>query len=206
MTTPSESAPQISPHLAARGSRGVVILGAAGTGKSTLGDQLADVLGWPVVETEHEAQVLLGTELSEAFIADPAAAQRAVDQAAQDVLERITEEEEPVVAVVSPSAGGTRANLERIKHLKNQGFLVVALDAPTDILARRNGLTAARPVSLGTPRAWFRAQHEQLVGRYAEVDPVWLDTAAMTPNEVAETVLALLGDAKDPVAGSSKLD
>ena len=184
----------------------MVLLGVAGTGKSSVAAHLARRTGWPVIETEEEAQRALGTTLSQAFVNRPNEAEKATERAAQDVLDRLVRDTGPAIVVLTPSAAGQEATLGRLSRLKDRGALIVALDAPTDLLARRNGLTAALPASLGTPRAWFRAQHERLRNRYALVHPLWIDTQDLSSDVAAATIFEALGDVEGMPRSSSKLD
>ena len=101
-----------------------------GSGKSTLGQSLADRLGRPFVDTDAEVERLLGLSIREIFETQGEAAFR---EAEQDVLSDALRPEEPIVLA---TGGGTPCADGAMEWMRRRS-LVVALQPPLDVLIER---------------------------------------------------------------------
>jgi shikimate kinase len=157
----------------------VVLVGAPGSGKSTVGAMLARRLGLPFRDVDAVVVEQAGRSIAEIFAEDGEAAFRALE-------EQITGEllEFPGVlavgggAVLSPA---TRAALGRHR--------VVWLRIGLNQCVKRVGLDTARPLLLGNVRGRLLKLLNERAALYAEVATEVVDTDHTTPAEVVETIM-----------------
>lgn len=165
----------------------VIILGSSGSGRTSVGQVVAQQMSAPFVESEEVAEATLGHSIAEEFNRDSALAHAALNKAANEVL-RIGGAGAGAVVALSPSAILDEAVARAVKECKAAGTLVVALEASLATLAARTGLNAQRPVFMGTPRAWFRQQVAQLQAAYEEVADQFYATDDTDPAEVGLSI------------------
>jgi shikimate kinase len=159
--------------------RSVVLVGAPGSGKSTVGALLARHLGVGFRDVDAVIVERVGKSIAEIFIDDGEAAFRALE-------ERITGEllELPGVlalgggAVLSPA---TRAALS--------GRRVIWLRIGLSQSVKRVGLDTARPLLLGNVRGRLLKLLNERAPLYAEVATEVVDTDHTTPAEVVEMIM-----------------
>ena len=157
----------------------VVLVGAPGSGKSTVGAMLASRLGVPFRDVDDVIVEQAGRPISEIFAEDGEAAFRALE-------EQITGEllELPGVlalgggAVLSPA---TRAAL--------RGHRVVWLRIGLSQSVKRVGLDTARPLLLGNVRGRLLKLLNERAALYTEVATEVVDTDHTTPAEVVEMIM-----------------
>jgi shikimate kinase len=157
----------------------VVLVGAPGSGKSTVGALLARDLGVGFRDVDAVIVERVGKSIAEIFTDDGEAAFRALE-------ERITGEllELPGVlalgggAVLSP---GTRTAL--------RGRRVVWLRIGLSQSVKRVGLDTARPLLLGNVRGRLLKLLNERAPLYAEVATEVVDTDHTTPAEVVEMIM-----------------
>lgn len=162
----------------------VVLVGAPGAGKSTVGAVLAQRLGVELLDTDAAVEQAAGMSVSDVFVTQGEAAFRALERTA--VADALAHHDGVVAlgggAVVDP---GTRALLASAPTVWLRVGLTAALS--------RVGMTQARPLLLGNVRGRLLALLEERAPFYAEVATVTVDTDDRTPEDVAADVLAALG-------------
>jgi shikimate kinase len=165
--------------------RHVVLVGLSGSGKSTVGRLLGDRLGRPFVDTDDVVVALAGRPIPEIFAAEGEAAFRAVERRAVAwALEGA-----PGVVATGGGAPLDAANRERLWA----GNLVVWLDAPVDVLVRRVGTGAGRPLLSGDAAARLSRLDEARRPVYATAH-LHLVTSGLTPADVAAAIISALED------------
>jgi shikimate kinase len=172
----------VAERPAAGSGRGgpVVLVGAPGAGKTTVGMALAERLGVPFADVDAVIVDRVGKPVAEIFADDGEAAFRALE-------ERVTAEllEGPGVlalgggAVLSPA---TRALL--------RGRRVVWLRVGLSAAVRRVGMDTARPLLLGNVRGRLLALLNERAPLYAEVATQVVDTDDLEADQVAEQIMA----------------
>jgi len=160
-----------------------VLVGAPGSGKSTVGAILAERLGVPLHETDDAVAADARMSVSDIFITAGEERFRELEEAASLAL--LSGD-----GVVVLGGGAVESALVR-RALSDLPVAALQVDANTAIA--RLGLTGPRSVLLGP----VRKQWADLLGArellYSEVARVRVDTRDRTPAQVAEDVIAGLG-------------
>ena len=161
----------------------VVLIGPPGSGKSTVGAALADLLGVPLHDTDAAIEADQGRSVSDIFVEDGEAAFRALERAE---VARALAEERGVIAV----GGGAPVDPGTEQVLR--GETVVFLDVGIADAAKRVGFDQSRPLLAVNPRAsWVRLMNERRPV-YERVGTHRVDTAGLTPEDVAAEIAGLL--------------
>ncbi len=161
-------------------SADVVLVGAPGSGKTTVGAVLADRLDLPFHDVDAVIAERVGKPVAEIFADDGEAVFRAFEETTTAELLAL-----PGVlalgggAVLSPA---TRASL--------RGHRVVWLRIGLGAAVKRVGLDTARPLLLGNVRGRLLTLLNERAVLYAEVATETVDTDALTPDAVADLIVA----------------
>jgi shikimate kinase len=161
----------------------VVLVGPPGSGKSTVGAALAELLGLPLHDTDAAIEAGQGRTISDIFIEDGEPAFRALERAE---VARAVAEDDGVLALGggAPVDPSTEALLE--------GQTVVFLDVGIADASKRVGFDQSRPLLAVNPRAsWVRLMNERRPV-YERVATFRVDTAGRTPQDIAAEVAGLL--------------
>jgi shikimate kinase/3-dehydroquinate synthase len=163
--------------------RNIVLTGFMGTGKSSVGREVADRSGLPFLDLDDLIAARAGKPIPEIFAQDGEPAFRALEaQACQEVRE-------PSGQVIAAGGGAVLdpANREALAS----GGTVICLEAETGVIARRLAGGDGRPLLSGANREARIA--ELLATRaaaYAEL-PHQLDTSLLTVVQAAERVMGI---------------
>jgi shikimate kinase len=164
----------------------VVLVGPPGSGKSTVGAALAELLGLPLHDTDAAIEAGQGRTISDIFIEDGEPAFRALERAE---VARAVAEDDGVLAL------GGGAPVEPSTEALLVGQTVVFLDVGIADASKRVGFDQSRPLLAVNPRAsWVRLMNERRPV-YERVATFRVDTAGRTPQDVAAEVAGLLGEA-----------
>ena len=169
------------------------LVGARGSGKSTVGRLLADQLLWDFADSDTEVERDLGRTIPEIFAGFGERTFRAAEMSAVAYL---LQRKQLVVA----TGGGAVLN-ERTRSVLRKTGPVAYLTADAATLHARTDGDANRPALTNLPAAEETAR--VLADRdplYREVADAVIDTAGRTPAEVASAVLAALADRLPPPA------
>ena len=155
----------------------VVLVGFMGSGKSTVGPQLAQRMNRPFVDLDDVIEADAGQSVAEIFSSEGEAGFR---EREARCLQRALERKGLVVAV----GGGAPMRDDNWVRIRN-GNCVVALTAESDELARRlNGSTDRPMLQLGAPSVISSLLPRRL-SRYLEADVV-VPTDGIDPEQVAQ--------------------
>lgn len=161
----------------------VVIVGPLGSGRTSVGAALADLLGVPLMETEDCVAADLAMPFDRAILSlDQPAVAAAVEAAA---IRQLSDAGEPRVVTLLPSAAVDQI----LEELASIAVPVVALTAPIAELARRVGLNAPRSAGLGQPRAVFAQMVKRLEELYRPVVRAEFSTEGRAPHTVAIEIM-----------------
>lgn len=158
----------------------LVLVGPPGAGKTTVGRALAERLGVPFRDTDHDVEAVAGKPIAEIFYDDGEERFRALERAAVKVA---LEEHEGVLCL----GGGAVLSSETRALLK--GHRVVLLLVGLADAAKRVGLSRDRPVLALNPRASLHTLLEERMPLYREVATQTVETDGKTVADVVDEVL-----------------
>jgi shikimate kinase len=172
----------------------VILIGAPGAGKTTVGTMLAARLGVPFADTDAVVEAVAGKPVSDIFISDGEPEFRRLERAA--VSATLTSE-----GVVGLGGG---AVMDQSTQAELAGRAVVYLETGFAELAKRVGLDRARPLLIGTnPRAQLKSLLEQRLPVYDRL--AWL-TVSTDGREPADIAAEIAGRVATVMAGGSAGD
>ena len=160
--------------------RMIVLVGAPGSGKSTVGVTLAEQLGMPFADADAGIVERVGKPVAEIFADDGEATFRALE-------EQVTAELLDGSGVLALGGGAVLSPRTRSAL---RGHRVVWLRVSLSTAVKRVGLDTARPLLLGNVRGRLLALLNERAPLYAEVASEVIDTDDRTPAEVAKQIVA----------------
>lgn len=170
--------------VAALNGLDLFLVGLMGSGKTTIGQLLAESLGYTYVDTDHLIERVAGRSIPEIFAEDGEAGFRQLET---QVLEEVASYRRLVVA----TGGGIVIRPENWSHLQ-QG-LVIWLDVPIPELLRRLEGDQNRPLlQTEDPAATLQAIWEQRRDRYAQADLQIPFVAGEEPAATVDRILAAI--------------
>jgi shikimate kinase len=162
-----------------------VLVGPPGSGKSSVGWRLAQLLGVRFRDTDAEIEQLAGKPIPDIFLDDGEEHFRTLERRA-------------VAAALASFDGvlalGGGAVLAEHTRAALSGHTVVFLSVELPDALKRVGLGQGRPLLAINPRATLRHQLEQRRPLYEQVATVTVATDGRTPEEVAAEVVAVVRD------------
>lgn len=153
-----------------------------GSGKSTVGPQLAEHLGYGFVDADREIEAWAGVGVPEIFSTRGEAAFREIER--QTVL-RLLEVESRVIA----TGGGAFADPRSAETLLARAF-VVHLDCNLEEASRRATRQGGRPLLEKSPAA-VAGLYAERKDKYARAH-ITVDTTRRSPEEVVAEIVRLL--------------
>lgn len=166
----------------------VVLIGAPGAGKTTVGRSLAHRLGVGFRDTDSDIATKAGKPVSQIFVDDGEPAFRELEVAA--VADALRDHDG--VLALGGGAVLTPATQEALR-----GHRVVYLEVTLSTAARRVGLNRDRPLLLHNPRATLKALLDDRRPVYRSVAKVVISADGRVSDVVTE-VLAALGEGGAP--------
>jgi shikimate kinase len=159
--------------------RPIVVVGAPGAGKSTVGALLAERLGAPFRDVDAVIVERAGRSIAEIFTDDGEAAFRALEQ-------QITAELLVLPGVLSLGGGAVLSAATRaaLRHHR-----VIWLRVGLSQSVKRVGLDTARPLLLGNVRRRLLKLLNERAPLYSEVATEVVDTDDVTPAEAVEMIM-----------------
>ncbi|WP_248926505.1 shikimate kinase [Paenibacillus hamazuiensis] len=160
-------------------AKNIVLIGMAGTGKSTVGQALAAALGWEWVDTDQEIEREQGMPISQIFAERGEPEFRAIET---DMIRRMLDGEKRVV-----STGGGAVLAEANRRAMTEGGLVIALKAPAEVIIERVRSDSSRPLFQGNVEERVRTLAEQRKHAY-DFAHVAVDTSAYTVEQIVRHI------------------
>ena len=158
----------------------IVLVGAPGSGKSTVGTLLAEQLGVAFSDVDAVIVDRVGKPVAEIFADDGEAVFR-------DLEEQVTAELLNWSGVLALGGGAVLSPRTRSAL---RGRRVVWLRVGLSAAVKRVGLDTARPLLLGNVRGRLLALLNERAALYAEVASEVVDTDDRSPAEVAGQIMA----------------
>lgn len=167
----------------------VTIVGAPGSGKSTVGRILAHLLDLPLRDTDADIVALAGKPISEIFLDEGEDHFREVEHTA---VTAALAEHSGVLALGGGSILDPRTRAALADHY------VIWLTVSLTDAVNRVGLGTTRPVLAFNPRATMRHLMELREPMYAEVANHKVDTTGRPPREIAAEIVSALPSEQTP--------
>lgn len=160
--------------------RPIVLVGAPGSGKSTVGKLLAAQLGREFVDVDSVIEERAGKPIAEIFVDDGEPAFREAEEATTiELLDRS--------GVVLSLGGGAVMSATTRRALADHH--VVWLQVSAGNAAERVGLSSARPLLLGNVRGRLIQLLNQRTPLYAAVATATVATDSLTADEVVAAIV-----------------
>jgi shikimate kinase len=171
--------------LNAVGDRAIVLVGLMGAGKTSIGRRLAEKLGLPFVDADHEIIAAAGKSIPDIFADHGEAHFR---DGERKVIARLLENGRQVLA----TGGGAFMNDETRARIREHG-ISVWLKADVETLLERVAKRGGRPLLEGDdPEGVLRRLAEARYPVYALADITVESTNAKHQNTVNDVIRALL--------------
>ena len=150
-------------------SLSIIFVGLPGSGKTTVGRQLARRLGLPFVDSDHVIEQRLGCSIREFFAREGEDSFRDVEQ---QVLDDLTRSHAGVIA----TGGGSVLRETNRRHLHERGHVIYLRSTPEDVFRRVRHDTARPLLQVDDPLARLRALFEARDPLYRQAAHVVMET------------------------------
>jgi shikimate kinase len=159
----------------------IVLIGAPGSGKSTVGVALAAHLQWPFVDTDSLIEMKESKKITDLFVDNGEAYFRKVEF---ETLEEVLQESSAVISL----GGGAPISLPAQEVLMSSQSTIVFLDVSLATAAPRVGFNRDRPLLLGNPRAQWQALSDQRRPIYEKLATQSIKVDDMTVDEIVAII------------------
>ncbi|MFD3687225.1 shikimate kinase [Nocardiopsis sp. NPDC058631] len=160
-----------------------MLIGSPGSGKSTVGEALAQRLGADLLCTDTEIERRAGKPVGDIFIEDGEEHFRALER---EVVAEGLRDWEGVIAV------GGGAVLDQSTRADLADHHVVYLQVEFGEAAKRVGMDTARPLLSGNPRTQLRKLLNERLPVYEGLATVTVPTTGFHPEEIVDAILPTL--------------
>jgi shikimate kinase len=155
----------------------IVLIGAPGSGKSTVGVALAAHLQWPFVDTDALIELKESKKITDLFVDNGEEYFRHVEF---ETLKEVLEETSAVISL----GGGAPISQPAQDALVASDSTIVFLDVALATAAPRVGFNRDRPLLLGNPRAQWQALSDQRRPIYEKLATQSIKVDDMTVDEI----------------------
>ena len=171
----------------------VILIGAPGAGKTTVGTMLAARLGVPFTDTDAIVEGVAGKPVSDIFVSDGEPEFRRLERAAVAVALTGSDQGNGATRAGTSATGvvglGGGAVMDEQTQGRLAGRAVVYLETGFAELAKRVGLDRARPLLIGTnPRAQLKSLLDQRLPVYGRLAWLTVSTDGREPDEIAAEI------------------
>jgi shikimate kinase len=159
----------------------IVLIGAPGSGKSTIGVALASHLQWPFIDTDALIEFKESKKITDLFVDNGEEYFRGVEF---ETLKEVLQEETAVISL----GGGAPISIEAQDCISSSDSIIVFLDVSLATAAPRVGFNRDRPLLLGNPRAQWQALSDQRRPIYEKLATQSIKVDDMTVDEVIAVI------------------
>ena len=163
----------------------LVLIGAPGSGKSTVGKALANHLNLPFVDTDALIEEKTGKKITDIFVVDGEDVFRALEF---ETLKEVLDFKDAVISL----GGGAPIAPAAQEVIRNSDSIVIFLDVSLATAAPRVGFNRDRPLLLGNPRAQWQALSDQRRPIYEDLATHAIKVDDMTVETIIATVEKLI--------------
>ncbi len=144
-------------------------MGLPGSGKTTIGRQLARRLGQPFVDSDHEIEHRLGCSIREFFAREGEDSFRNQEQ---QVIDELTQTQQGVIA----TGGGAVLREANRRHMHERGQVIYLRSTPEDVFRRVRHDTARPLLQVDDPLSRLRTLFESRDPLYREAAHFVIET------------------------------
>ena len=155
----------------------IVLIGAPGSGKSTVGVALAAHLQWPFVDTDALIELKESRKITDLFVDHDEEYFRSVEF---ETLKEVLQETSAVISL----GGGAPISQPAQDAISSSNSTIVFLDVSLATAAPRVGFNRDRPLLLGNPRAQWQALSDQRRPIYEKLATQSIKVDDMTVDEI----------------------
>lgn len=155
----------------------IVLIGAPGSGKSTVGIALAAHLQWPFVDTDALIELKESRKITDLFVDRGEEYFRSVEF---ETLKEVLQETSAVISL----GGGAPISQPAQDAISSSNSTIVFLDVSLATAAPRVGFNRDRPLLLGNPRAQWQALSDQRRPIYEKLATQSIKVDEMTVDEI----------------------
>ena len=163
----------------------IVLIGAPGSGKSTVGVALAAHLQWPFVDTDALIELKESKKITDLFVENGEEYFRSVEFAA---LQEVLQEDTTVISL----GGGAPISDSAQTVLQSSHSIIIFLDVSLATAAPRVGFNRDRPLLLGNPRAQWQALSELRRPIYEKLATQSIKVDDMTVDEIIAIIESIV--------------
>lgn len=165
-------------------SKNIVLVGFMGCGKSTVGRDLFQLLGYPLVDMDSTIERNTGMSIPEIF---EKSGENAFRDMETELLQQLAEDTR--ARKIISTGGGVIMREENRRLLRELGY-VVWLDAPVAVIWDRTKRTKNRPLlQTEDPKVRIQTLLDSRLPMYEEVAHLRLDTSGLNSRELATGIL-----------------
>lgn len=164
-----------------KGKKNIVLVGFMGTGKTSVGIKLADILNMQFVDTDVLIEKENGMSISDMFSQK---GEEYFRDKESSVIERVSKLDNQVIA----TGGGAVKREENINNLKTNG-VIFCLHASSEIILQRTSSEGHRPLlQVDDPLKRISEMLKEREPFYAQAD-YRIDTSDLTIEQVIEKIV-----------------
>ena len=163
----------------------IILIGPPGSGKSSVGRELAILMKLPQIDTDSLIEAKVGKRISDIFLEDGEFKFREIER--EVVLQSLNLQN----AVIS-LGGGSVLDSEVAERLRNESN-VIYLEVSISNAAPRVGFNTDRPLLVANPRQQWLKLMEARKSIYEELGSKQISTDNRKPKEIAKELMELIG-------------
>lgn len=167
----------------------VVLVGAPGSGKTTVGRLLARHWDVEFRDTDHDIEHMTERTVSQVFVEDGEPHFRELER---DAVALALAEHRGVLAL------GAGAVMNDATRQSLRGHSVVHLEVGLAAAMRRLDMNRSRPLLVGNVRGKWQQLAEQRRALYLEVATVTINTDDQTPQRIVDAIVAACDEQEQP--------
>lgn len=159
----------------------IVLIGAPGSGKTTVGVGLAAHLQWPFIDTDALIEMKESKRITDIFVVEGEEYFREIEF---KVLQEVLLEPSAVISL----GGGAPISQRAQEALLASESSIVFLDVSLATAAPRVGFNRDRPLLLGNPRAQWQALSDQRRPIYEKLSTLSIKVDDMSVDEIISII------------------